>query len=302
MPVSTAHRALNTERLPTPDFVRRFVVACSDDVERWIAARDVLGDQDYSRRPPVVNSEPSPERNGDVDVCPYPGLAAFSAGQARWFFGRKRAIAEVLSRLTERLEGTGPLVVFGPSGAGKSALLRAGLISALGEGRLPGSRNWPCLLFTPGADPVRELATRVAESASIDAGAVDEELVADPARLVDILRSMPAVTPDVARVVLVVDQFEETFTLCADEQRRGAFIQALCAASTRADGRPPSAVRSLSRLSRHISSWTRTSSAPLVGCCCVWSCSMKVSRTPAASLIMFSSSAWPRTRPWPRRC
>ncbi|MGH3720007.1 MAG: ATP-binding protein [Pseudonocardiaceae bacterium] len=76
-----------------------------------------------------------------VDVCPYPGLAAFGPDQAQWFFGRERVTAELVSRLTERLEGTGPLVVTGPSGAGKSSLLRAGLLSALGEGRLPGSRS-----------------------------------------------------------------------------------------------------------------------------------------------------------------
>ncbi|MGH3900133.1 MAG: hypothetical protein ACRDTA_18215 [Pseudonocardiaceae bacterium] len=248
MPVSTAHRALNTDRLPTADFVKRLVVACRGNVARWVAARDTLADQNYARCPPVVDSKPSPERNGKaVYACPYPGLAAFGTDQARWFFGRKRATAEVIGRLTERLEGTGPLVVFGPSGAGKSSLLRAGLLSALGEGRLPGSRSWPCVLFTPGADPIRELATRVAELAGTETGAVVEKLVADPAQLVDILRSVSAVTvegqpPEVARVVLVVDQFEETFTLCSDEQRRRTFIQALCAASTRADGRPPVAL------------------------------------------------------------
>lgn len=253
MPASTAHRAVTTDRLPTADFVRRFVIACAGDVGRWTAARDVLADRDYARCPPEVDPapsspQPSSERNGAVvDICPYPGLAAFGTDQAKWFFGRKRATAEVVSRLTERLAGTGPLIVLGPSGAGKFSLLRAGLVSALGEGRLPESRNWLCLLFTPGADPIRELATRVAELAGTETGAVIEELVADPARLVDILRSVPVVVPEgqqpeMARVVLVVDQFEETFTLCADEQRRRLFIRALCAASTCADGRPPVAL------------------------------------------------------------
>jgi WD40 repeat protein len=149
--------------------------------------------------------------------------------------------------MTERLEGTGPLVVVGPSGAGKSSLLRAGVIPALRAGRIPGSRNWPCLFFTPGSNPIRELATRIAELAGIDLDGVVEELVADPARLSDILRKLPALTPNAqspgsGRAVLVIDQFEETFTLSTDERCKRVFVQALCAAATRTGGRPPMAL------------------------------------------------------------
>jgi hypothetical protein len=65
--------------------------------------------------------------------------------------------------------------------------------------------------------------------------------------LAEILRGVVAVTsggqpPEAARVVLVVDQFEETFTLCADERRRQVFIRALCAAATSVEGRAPVAL------------------------------------------------------------
>lgn len=78
MPGSTAHRAVTTDRLPTADFVRRFVIACAGDDVRWTAARNVLADRDYARCPPAVDPPPSSpppssERNGEVvDVSPCP--------------------------------------------------------------------------------------------------------------------------------------------------------------------------------------------------------------------------------------
>jgi hypothetical protein len=61
------------------------------------------------------------------DVCPYPGLAAFRAEDARWFFGRERVTTELVGRVAARLEQARPLVLVGASGSGKSSLLRAGL-------------------------------------------------------------------------------------------------------------------------------------------------------------------------------
>ena len=179
---------------------------------------------------------------GAANVCPYPGLAAFGPNQAQWFFGRERATAELVGRLTERLDGTGPLVVVAPSGTGKSSLLRAGLLPALGRGVFPapGSRSWPTLLFTPTAHPGRELVAQVAGLVGTDPRMLYEELASEPARLADILRGMLAAegqSSGAARLVVVVDQFEETFTLCADEHQRQVFIRALCAAATSADGR-----------------------------------------------------------------
>lgn len=188
------------------------------------------------------------ERSED---CPYPGLASFREEQARWFFGRERATRELLGRLTERIDGTGPLVVAGPSGAGKSSLLRAGLLPALRRGGfpVPGARSWPRLLFTPTAQPDQKLADLVAGRVGKDPGTVLERLESDPAALAEMLhtalseeRDGGAQPGDLARVLIVVDQFEETFTLCADEHRRRLFVRALCAASTSTDERPAPAL------------------------------------------------------------
>jgi hypothetical protein len=75
-------------------------------------------------RPPE-NTLPEPDATAPAgDVCPYPGLAAFQAEDARWFFGRERVTTELVGRLAARLDQARPLVLVGVSGSGKSSLLR----------------------------------------------------------------------------------------------------------------------------------------------------------------------------------
>jgi WD40 repeat protein len=192
-------------------------------------------------------------------VCPYRGLAAFQPEDAAWFFGREALTAELVARLAERLAGPSMLVVVGASGSGKSSLLRAGLLPALAEGALPvpGSGTWPWLLLTPGPQPLTELAVRVARLAGVSAGAVLDDLKADPGRLALAVRQtlLAEAEPDIAlgpgagqagvplaqllnqtggraarpRLIVVVDQFEELFAPGVDEAERHRFIRALCA-------------------------------------------------------------------------
>jgi len=250
MPVSTANRALNNDRLPTAEFVERVAVACGADVTRWTAARDALADRSYLRVARADDAAPaadSANRLDDVsDICPYPGLAAFGLDHTQWFFGREKVTAEALDLLVERLDGTGPLMIAGPSGTGKSSLLRAGLLPALSAGRIAGSRNWAQLAFTPTVDPVGKLAAQVSAHTKANPEIITSELLSNPGHLADVLREMPGAEgdghdADRLGAVLVVDQFEEVFTLCSDEQRRHVFISALCAAS-RADGVPAALV------------------------------------------------------------
>ncbi|MEV4109734.1 WD40 repeat domain-containing protein [Nonomuraea sp. NPDC049695] len=158
------------------------------------------------------------------DVCPYQGLAPFETAKAGLFFGRTRATLSLLERLGRRWEEHGSiLLVSGASGVGKSSLLRAGLIPALAEGRLPlaGSQRWPRLLITPTAKPFHALAEAWAQAFGGPAGTVDEQLRDDPRRALSETLS-PA-----DRLILVVDQFEELFTLVTDEQERQAFVRTL---------------------------------------------------------------------------
>ena len=165
-----------------------------------------------------------------TDECPYPGLAAFGAAQARWFFGRDELTADLAGRLNDCLAEGGPLMVVAPSGAGKSSLLQAGLLPALTRGALPaaGSRHWPHIVFTPTAHPMREAAALIAGTGCPPDRAAGSA-APDGDQLTVMLRRMlrahaEAGAAAAARAVIVVDQLEELFTLCADEPERRAFI------------------------------------------------------------------------------
>ncbi|MFD6108595.1 helix-turn-helix domain-containing protein [Streptomyces yangpuensis] len=169
--------------------------------------------------------------------CPYRGLPAFTERDARWFFGRERATAELAERVFERI-GSGPLMLVAPSGAGKSSLLNAGLVPALRSGGLPmpGADSWPVVGLTPTAHPLEELLGRAAKVLGGDLGITPAELRERPHVLLDAVHRLsvprPAAAPDLPpplRPVLLVDQFEELFTLCADEDERRAFVRVLCA-------------------------------------------------------------------------
>jgi WD40 repeat protein/energy-coupling factor transporter ATP-binding protein EcfA2 len=183
----------------------------------------------------------SPDNGAQVAIdqpCPYRGLDPFTADDAKFFFGREQLTRELLDHLTAWSHDGCPITVVGLSGAGKSSLLRAGLLPAVkrGELRVPGSRTWPHMVLTPGDRPLDTLANRLAEPAEMTPEAIRTDLGADPARLATILRralrraagghEVPG-----GRLLLVVDQFEELFTACQDEDERRSFILAIRAAA-----------------------------------------------------------------------
>lgn len=201
---------------------------------------------------------PSPARGLGPGESPYLGLAAFRERDAPFFFGREEAVRQVLSRMTWLANRRGPLVVSGASGAGKSSLLHAGVLPHLAEA---GLGSWPCLTITPGRTPLDELSVPVAMLAGVDAGTVRRGLAMDPTRFAltvrQAVRAQPPApnsetmppgapgSPGQRRLLLVVDQFEQVFTQCSDENERRAFITALCAAAGFGgwrDGEPPALV------------------------------------------------------------
>jgi hypothetical protein len=183
-----------------------------------------------------------------VEECPFPGLAAFGADQARWFFGRDRQVAELTGRLDERMVAGGPVVVVAPSGAGKSSLLHAGLLPALARGTLPGSSGWPRLVLTPTAHPLAALAEQIAASADppppgTDGAPAPVGVVPDLDGYLAALRNLGTRTDSDGQsgppVLVVVDQFEELFALCTDEQERQAFVDLLSRIASPATGGRP---------------------------------------------------------------
>jgi WD40 repeat protein len=183
-----------------------------------------------------------------VRGCPYRGLLPFGETDAEVFYGRERLAAELAVKLAARVSRGGLVIVTGASGAGKSSLLRAGLLPILARGhQIQGSGQWPRIVMTPTKDPLTELAARLAALGSSDTVAVRDGLVQHPdqahltawsAVLAAAARhdeAQSAFGDSAARLVLIVDQFEQIFTLNPGPERaaqRQAFITALHAAAT----------------------------------------------------------------------
>jgi len=175
---------------------------------------------------------------------PYRGLLPFEERHAAVFYGRRAMTSRLLGRLAEHLSVSGVMLVFGPSGAGKSSLLGAGLMASLADGRLvPGCEAWPRRVITPTADPIQQLATHLADLTGSDAIATFQTLTEHPEKAH--LLAAQAVSASAwraardeaddgesARLVLVVDQLEELFTLAVSQAQQAAFVTALHAMAT----------------------------------------------------------------------
>lgn len=212
----------------------------------WVARTEDLEPllRDIGVEVSTLGEAERPEPPAAGGVCPYPGLAAFDSGQSAWFFGRKDLTARLLERLVVAEERGLPLLVVGVSGSGKSSLLRAGLQPALRRGDLPasGSAHWPQIRMTPGSRPLTELVSRTTALAGVSIGTSVGDVREDPARFAGLVRQAAIAHArqsghDVpGRVVLIIDQLEEIFTLCEDAAERAAFVAALRAAADSVPG------------------------------------------------------------------
>ncbi|WNZ25596.1 AAA family ATPase [Leptolyngbya sp. NK1-12] len=196
--------------------------------DRW-AAQGIL---DYwssllyraGQEPPdttLVDFDPSLAPDLSDDRCPYMGLEAFREQNQQLFFGRQRLVERLLSHLTtNRL-----LVVVGSSGSGKSSVVLGGLLPRLKAGALPDSQDWIYYEpLVPGSAPLGVLAQRLQPPESVPTTWITQQVAAfkqNPNHLVQLLQ------PEKHPAVLVIDQFEEVFTLCQDDEVRQAFISNL---------------------------------------------------------------------------
>ncbi|WP_044290980.1 caspase domain-containing protein [Rivularia sp. PCC 7116] len=162
---------------------------------------------------------------------PYKGLAFFKSEDGEYFYGRQNLTDELL----EKVRNNNFLAVLGVSGSGKSSLLRAGLIYKLQQGeQISGSENWKIVVFLPGIRPLESLAEELAREVLIDTSQdYDLELpkkIAEAKKyldegsdgLVKLIRNI-----DTKRVVLFMDQFEETFILCNSNKEREKFFECI---------------------------------------------------------------------------
>ena len=153
----------------------------------------------------------------DLGVCPYLGLRPFDEDQAQYFYGRQELVQDLLNGLRQQ----SALAVVGASGSGKSSLVQAGLMAQLRQGKQwPGSDRWWMRVMRPGADPLKVLAQRLVDTGTERERAYQQQQIEGllhlgPEGFVQWLRSRSE-----PMVMLVVDQFEELFTLATPHDRQ----------------------------------------------------------------------------------
>jgi formylglycine-generating enzyme required for sulfatase activity/energy-coupling factor transporter ATP-binding protein EcfA2 len=143
--------------------------------------------------------------------CPFLGLYPFRQENREFFFGRDELITQLQQKLTEH----NFLAVLGASGSGKSSLVLAGLIPALQQQQ----PNLAIAYMTPSSNPNEQL--------QISLSPYLENLSPTETVTVNVPPSLQGkgVRGLGQSIILVIDQFEELFTLCNDEAQRLAFIE-----------------------------------------------------------------------------
>ena len=212
----------------------------------WVEFRDLDDTEAFDRLLCGIRGiEPGLGKQGAVyeGRNPYRGLELFDVNDAPLFFGRQELTGRLLDALKRDPSGKESrfLAIVGASGSGKSSVARAGLLAALKVGKLEGSQTWPQAICLPGSDPFFNLANAMKGVAQES----DRVLVFGHLKeRRDGVKSLDQATnlvlgepPRAERLVLLVDQFEEVFTLCENEADRRDFIAMLLHASKASRGR-----------------------------------------------------------------
>jgi len=172
---------------------------------------------------PLLLPPPAEEVGTASGRNPYKGLRPFAEADAGDYFGRE----ELVDRLVRALRaGSNLVALVGPSGSGKSSVIAAGLIPRLRGGGVPGSEHWVIAQMVPGASPLTEVETVVVAAAGVPGGLAK---LLDPEGGSGESATPLRVMPEGGRVLLVIDQFEELFTITDDLPRR-RFLGALASA------------------------------------------------------------------------
>ncbi|HLO17517.1 MAG TPA: ATP-binding protein [Anaerolineales bacterium] len=129
-------------------------------------------------------------------LCPYRSLDIFTESDKQFFFGRDRALEKLLGSIKREPRF---VAILGPSGSGKSSLVRAGLVSALKDGRIIGSEKWEILIIRPGEQPFLQLE---------NAGLTNPHLGLNAS-----ISQWQSNNSLITRLVIFIDQFEELFTI-----------------------------------------------------------------------------------------
>lgn len=192
----------------------------------------------YIERQTIINRTLVDDIEGrppDPGEPPYKGLQSYTENDADLFFGREQLTAELIQRLIE----PNFLAVIGASGSGKSSVVRAGVVPALAGQKHANivpealAAEWTPYIFSPSQQPLRSLAAVLFPDQDQQSELFSSQLLEDDTTLLNRLRTLSSSAP----ILLVIDQFEELFTLDESQDRSptevvAAFVRNLVTAVT----------------------------------------------------------------------
>jgi WD40 repeat protein len=213
---------------------------------RFIPVLDLEGESEVAERLLELALEMPQDAEPVPGLPPYKGLQFFDEADAGLFFGREKLTRMLMDRLRERLSTSSPLrflAIVGASGSGKSSILRAGMLPILR--RIPPFSGWMIHSFTPTDRPIETLASHLTEQTAsvISTATLIDDLSRDrralhltASRITSREEKLSPRSRTPEGLLLVIDQFEELFTLCQNETERSAFIENLMTAATEQGG------------------------------------------------------------------
>ncbi len=162
-----------------------------------------------------------------VGACPYRGLSFFQEEDAEVFFGRERFVGPLLETVRQQRL----VCIVGSSGCGKSSVVFGGLLP-----RLRGADDWIIASLRPGAQPFHALASALLDALSPEPGGarrlseaqeLSDALACGRLTLPGALALVLEQAPSARRLLLIVDQFEELYTLCPEADLGRRFVDNL---------------------------------------------------------------------------
>ncbi len=167
---------------------------------------------------------------GKLPKSPYQGLLAFGEENAEYFFGREKFVSE----LVEAVNTKSLVPIIGASGSGKSSVVFAGLLPLLKEAGMqivsfrPGNNAFDSLAITLQQQTPPALSRTLPLSrrglGRLEELELEVNLEHDEKALCRLIEDSTNRTSQ--RFILIIDQFEELYTLTPEAQQQ-PFLNAL---------------------------------------------------------------------------